>query len=124
MNIYTSDNRTGKAAMCQLQKLIARKYPARVSTEGRQQVQFRARQTDANAVRVEELARGRFQPPAGEVKRFRQTCRPGLIALRAPKEGANARDQFTRTEWLGDIVVRTDLKTDNTIHSSPKVRSA
>ena len=49
MNIYASDNRTGKATMRQLQKLIARKYPARVSTEGRQQIQFRARQTDANA---------------------------------------------------------------------------
>src|SRR5215469_14978708 len=39
---------------------------------------------------------------------------PGAVRA-APQQGFDARDQFAHIEWLGDVVVRSQLQADNLV---------
>src|SRR3546814_15739026 len=60
-------------------------------------------------------ARARIDQPSGEAKGARPAARKGLV-MAAPEKRADARDELTRIERLGHVVVGPDLKTDNPVN--------
>ncbi len=102
--------------------MIAIEHPARTLDEYQQKVEFAWTQFDHLAGRGDQAPATGVEQPAIEAKpvagsialNHRRSRHLGL-ATGAAQDGANPRDQFTRIEWLGDVVVTAHFQTDHTL---------
>jgi transposase-like protein len=81
-----------------------------------QQAELGARQHDDHALRVQQVARGQVQGPAGKLHLLR------LLGLRirrhrvaAAQHAADARQQLARLERLGQVVVGAHLEAEDAV---------
>ena len=85
---------------------------------------LRARQDDDYTLRVDEMPGGEIERPSGEAhaRRFRR-LEVRRQRFGASQDAANAREQLSRLERLGEIVVRTHFQADDAIDRPDRARS-
>src|SRR5688572_15288835 len=82
----------------------------------RQQQQVLARaQLYWDIVLAQQLATREIEAPAVEPRQSFGALLPARQHPAAAKHGTDARDQLSRVEWLGDIVVGAELQADDAI---------
>src|SRR5262245_18756860 len=103
MNVYRAGLTIEVEAPGFLQDLLARENKSTVPSEGEEQVKFLSPEV--------EVERAEADFPSGRINRdvtdMNRRCAIILReAIPASQNGFDACDQFTRIEWLGQIVVR------------------
>ena len=100
-----------------LQQVLPRERPLRRLKKGKQQGILAFAQRDRGLVRVNELSAAPLKHPTVEpVAASLRIARPRSPShFLSPQHGANAREQFPKTKGLYNVVVRAELKADNTV---------
>src|SRR3546814_8784416 len=83
------------------EQMLARQNPPWVAAKGQEQIEFCARHRHLDILRIAKLARARIDQPSGEAKGARPAARQCRV-IAAPEKRADARDELTRIERLGD----------------------
>src|SRR3984885_3194700 len=100
-----------------LQEVLAAQWALRGIEEGDQQRVFSLGQSDRSAVTVGQPPRAAIQPPAAEsaTGALRITLQGGMASFPTPQHGANTRKKLAQAKWLGDVVIRPELKSNHPI---------
>jgi hypothetical protein len=102
---------------CSLKQMLPRQRPLRRFEKGQQQRILAFAQRDRRRIGIDEFTATPFKLPAVESVtaslRIMGTCNPSRFL--PPQYGANAGKQLSEAEWFYDVVVRTELETDDAI---------
>src|SRR4051794_22588931 len=100
-----------------LQQMLARERTLRRFQERQQQAIFAFGQGNRIPLGIEQASAAAFQTPAVKSVStpFGIMGTRGASHLVSPQNRADAREQFSETEWLGDVIVGTELEADDTV---------
>ncbi len=101
----------------EVEKLVTRQHPLRLLHESGQQGIFRLGEIDVAPIRRDQALGRQVELPAGKADDRPQGLRStGRSALSRPaKHGLDPGEQFTRVEWLGQIVVGPQFQADDAV---------
>jgi hypothetical protein len=116
MDIDAALDRTDGTAVNYLEQLLARENSARIAAEGEEQIEFHAGQRHPDRIWIVELPRCGIDSPTSEPQRPRAKSIHVVRALRAAQKDADAGHQLAGIEGLRDVVIGTELQTDDSIN--------
>src|SRR5690349_14275795 len=88
-------------------------HPIRVTDEELEKLELAEREVQALPV-DEDLVRVEIEPEAAALEHL--VRRLDVLAVRAPENRPHARDELSRAERLGDVVVRAELEPEDAVH--------
>ena len=106
----------GRAALCEIEQLVARKNLVGMGNKSKQQVVFPGRKRHRNTFGIDKAALAGLQDPVrkGIALKFGSTLAHDASA-HAAQDHADAGHQLARVEGLGDIVIRPHLEADDSL---------
>ncbi len=108
--------RTGIAALGEIEQALARQHAARPLAEGSQQVELGAGHRHSGAGRIAQLAQPEIDPPSEKRQRGRAVGgADGLGGGLAAQHRVDPCQQFARIERFGEIIVRAHFEAEDAI---------
>ena len=104
------------ASLREVEQLVATEHALGMLEEDLEQAKLRTRQHDDDALRIDEMPCGEVERPSRKAHaRRRRRLEARWQRLGAPQDAADARQQLSRLERLGEIVVGAHFQADDAI---------
>ena len=122
MNVDAALDRASRSAVGQVEELLPRKHLACMLAKGQKHIELGARRRYPHALRTEEAPFGGKDPPTGKAEGPKSLARARPRKSRAAQQRTDARDELTRIEGLGDVIVGPDLESHDAVDLLSKSR--